>query len=177
MNTTDRRGLNLGIALMALGVFFLVRRELHLTGPGPILLLIGTVLFAISALRGFRGPVVPAGVLLGLGTGFLLRDPLEPWMPPWATLLALSRRAACSWPRPSTATRGRERRPSTLVPGLVLVAIAALTALEPEHRPARTPLRGRVEALAVGARGGGTAPRRPGDAGARENVAAEHPLP
>ena len=127
MNTTDRRGLNLGIALMALGVFFLVRRELHLTGPGPILLLIGTVLFAISALRGFRGPVVAAGVLLGLGTGFLLRDPLEPWMPSWATLLAflgggLLLAAAVD------RYAGRERRPSTLVPGLVLVAIAALTA-------------------------------------------------
>lgn len=127
MNVTDRRGLNLGIALTALGVFFLVRRELHLSGPGPILLLIGTVLFAISALRGFRGPVVPAGVLIGLGVGFLLRDPLEPWLPHWATLLlflggglllaaAVDRFAA------------RERRPSTLAPGLVLVAIAGATA-------------------------------------------------
>ncbi len=127
MSVPDRRGLNLGIALMALGVFFLVRRELHLTGPGPILLLIGTVLFAISALRNFRGPVVPAGVLIGLGTGFLLRDPLEPWMPHWATLLAflgggLLLAAAVD------RYAGRERRPSTLTPGLVLVAIAAATA-------------------------------------------------
>ena len=56
-------------------------------GPGPILLLIGAILFTFSALRGFRGPVVPAGVLLGLGAGFLLRDPLDPWMPRWATIL------------------------------------------------------------------------------------------
>jgi hypothetical protein len=128
MNVPDRRGLNLGIALTAIGVFFLVRRELHLTGPGPILLLIGTVLFTISALRDFRGPVVPAGVLIGLGIGFLLRDPLEPWMPPWATLLAflgggLLLAAAVD------RYAGRGRRPSTLVPGLVLVAIAAATAI------------------------------------------------
>ncbi len=128
MNVVDRRGLNLGIALTALGLFFLLRRQLHLSGPGPILLLIGTVLFAISALRGFRGPVVASGVLIGLGTGFLLRDPLEPWMPHWATLLlflgaglllaaAVDRRA------------GRQHRPDTFVPGVVLVAIAAATAL------------------------------------------------
>ncbi len=128
MNGTDRRGLNLGVVLTALGVYFLLRRQLHLSGPGPILLLIGTILFAVAALRGFRGPVVPAGVLLGLGAGFLLRDPFDPWMPHWATLLlflggGLLLAAAVD------RREGKERRPSTLLPGAVLVAIALAAAL------------------------------------------------
>ena len=87
MNIGDRRGLNLGVAMVALGIYFILYRSLHFRGPGPILLLIGAILLAFSALREFRGPVVPAGVLLGLGAGFLLRDPLDRWMPHWATLL------------------------------------------------------------------------------------------
>ena len=75
------------MALVALGIYFILYRSLHFRGPGPILLLIGAILLAVSALREFRGPVVPAGVLLGLGAGFLLRDPLERWMPHWAALL------------------------------------------------------------------------------------------
>src|SRR5205085_7136331 len=69
MSVPDRRGLNLGIVLLAIGVFFLLRRELHFRGPGPILLLLGALFLAASVLRGFRGPTVPAGVLLGLGAG------------------------------------------------------------------------------------------------------------
>ncbi|MEX0881177.1 MAG: hypothetical protein WEB59_08185 [Thermoanaerobaculia bacterium] len=128
MNVTDRRGLNVGIVLLAIGLYFLLGRQLHFRGPGPILLLIGTVLLAISAMRGFRGPIVPAGVLIGLGAGFLLRDPLAPWMPSWATLLfflgtglllaaGIDRFAA------------RQRRPTPVVPGTILVAIALVAAL------------------------------------------------
>jgi hypothetical protein len=36
---TERRSLNLGIALLALGLYFLAARHLHFRGPGPILLL------------------------------------------------------------------------------------------------------------------------------------------
>ncbi len=110
-----------------------MRRELHLSGPGPILLLIGTVLLAIAALRGFRGPIVPAGVLIGLGAGFLLRDPFEPWMPPWATLL-LFLGSGLLLAAGVDRYAGRERRPSTLAPGLVLVAIAAAAAFSQNIR-------------------------------------------
>ncbi len=128
MNVPDRRGLNLGIALTALGLFFLLRRELHLSGPGPILLLIGTVLFAIfgparlprpgRARRGAHRPrrrgsccATPSSpgcrtgrrLLLFLGGGLLLAAAVDRFA-------------------------GRERHPSTLAPGLVLVAIAAVTA-------------------------------------------------
>jgi len=133
MTAGDRRGLNLGVLLLALGLFFLLRRELHLSGPGPILLLIGTVLFAITALSGFRGPVVPAGVLLGLGAGFVLRGPLERWLPPGATLLLF---LGCGLLLCAAIGRsaGRERRPSTLLPGIVLVAIAAVAAVSENVR-------------------------------------------
>ena len=124
----DRRGLNVGIALVAVGGFFLLRRELNWRGPGPILLLIGTVLFVAAALRDFQGPIVPAGVLLGLGVGFLLRDPLLPWMPPWATLL-LGLGAGLLLAASIERSRRVGRRPAPLVPGIVLIAIAAFTAL------------------------------------------------
>jgi peptidoglycan/LPS O-acetylase OafA/YrhL len=124
----DRRGLNVGIALIAVGGFFLLRRELHWSGPGPLLLLIGTILFLAAALRDFQGPVVPAGVLLGLGAGFLLRDPLSPWMPPWATLL-LGLGAGLLLAAWIERTRAVRRRPAPLLPGIVLVAIAAVTAI------------------------------------------------
>jgi low temperature requirement protein LtrA len=128
MNVVDRRGLNLGIVLLAVGLYFLLRRELRLSGPGPILLLIGTILLAFSGLRGFRGPVVPACVLLGLGSGFLLRDTLDAWMPRWATLVL---GLGCGLLLAAAIDRqaGRERKPSTLAPGIVLVAIAAATAV------------------------------------------------
>ena len=124
----DRRGMNVGIALVAVGGFFLLRRELHWRGPGPLLLLLGTVLFVAAALRDFQGPIVPAGVLLGLGVGFLLRDPLLPWMPPWATLV-LGLGAGLLLAASIERSRSVGRRPAPLTPGIVLVAIAAFTAL------------------------------------------------
>lgn len=126
--SVDRRGLNVGIALVALGGFFLLRRELHWSGPGPLLLLLGTILFVVAALRDFQGPVVPAGVLLGLGAGFLLRDPLLPWMPPWATLL-LGLGAGLLLAASIERSRRVGRRPASLLPGIVLVAIALFTAV------------------------------------------------
>jgi hypothetical protein len=123
----DRRSLNLGVALVALGIYFALARHLHFRGPGPILLLLGTIFLVVSVLRDFRGPVVPAGVLLGLGAGFLLRDPLERWMPPWATLV-LGVGAGLLLAAGLNRAAGRERRPTPLVPGLVLVAVALVTA-------------------------------------------------
>lgn len=124
----DRRGLNVGIALVAIGGYFLLRQELRWSGPGPLLLLLGTILFVVAALRDFQGPVVPAGVLLGLGAGFLLRDPLLPWMPPWATLL-LGLGAGLLLAASIERSRRVGRRPASLVPGIVLVAIAVVTAI------------------------------------------------
>jgi hypothetical protein len=136
MNTRDQRGLSVGVVLVGLGLFFLLRRELHLSGPGPILLVIGAILFTFSALRGFHGPLVPACVLLGLGTGFLLRDTLDDWMPRWAVILlglgaglllaaGLDRRTGAGAPK---------GRPATFLPGIVLVTIAAVAGLATNFR-------------------------------------------
>ena len=124
---TDRRSLTLGVVIALVGGFFLLRRSVELSGPAPILLLLGAIFLALAALRSFRGPLLPAGVLLGLGVGFLLQNPLEPWLPRWAALLAglgggfllvagLDRAA------------GRERG-RWLLPGLILLGIAAGAAL------------------------------------------------
>lgn len=128
MNIGDRRGLNLGVAMVAVGVYFILYRSLHFRGPGPILLLVGAVLLALSALRGFRGPVVPAGVLLGLGAGFLLRDPLQRWMPHWASLL-LGVGSGLLLAGGLGRMTGQEKRAAPIVPGIVLIAIALVTAL------------------------------------------------
>jgi hypothetical protein len=127
MNTVDRRGLNLGVAMLGVGTYFILARHLHFGGPGAILLLIGTVLLALSALREFRGPIVPAGVLLGLGAAFQLRDPLEAWMPFWATIL-LGIGSGLLLAAALGRLGGHERR-APLAPGIVLVAIALATAV------------------------------------------------
>jgi hypothetical protein len=80
-------GFGLGVALVALGLYILLERSFHIHGPGPILLVIGAALFAVAGMRRFQGPLVPAGVLVGLGVAFLVRDPLEPWVPSWATIV------------------------------------------------------------------------------------------
>lgn len=76
----NRRGLIFGIILLALGGWFLLRQSMDLSGPGPVLLLIGAILFAISATRGFRSPFLGGCVLLGLGSGFLLRQSSVAWL-------------------------------------------------------------------------------------------------
>jgi hypothetical protein len=129
----DRRGLNVGVALVALGIYVLLKRELSFRGPGPLLLLIGTILLALSAMRAWRGPTVAAGVLLGLGLAFLLRDPLERWMPGWATML-LGIGGGLLLAAGLDRASGRSPRPGTLVPGGVLVAIALATAVSESLR-------------------------------------------
>ena len=123
-----RRGLNLGVALLAVGLYLILGRQLSFRGPGPILLLIGTILLVVAALRQWRGPTVAAGVLLGLGTAFLVRDPLERWLPGWATLL-LGIGAGLLFAAALDRAAGRPPRPGTLVPGMVLVAIALVAAI------------------------------------------------
>ena len=83
----DRRSLSLGVILLGLGAFFLLRRTVGLSGPRPILLFIGALFLSLSAMRSFRGPLLPAGVLLGLGAGFVLQPHLEAWAPRWAILV------------------------------------------------------------------------------------------
>jgi hypothetical protein len=135
MSVNERRGLNLGVALLALGIYFLLKRELSFRGPGPILLLIGAVLLALSAMRAWRGPTVAAGVLLGLGLAFLVRASLERWMPGWATML-LGIGAGLLLAAALDRASGRPPRPGTLVPGSVLVGIALVTAVsENVHVP------------------------------------------
>ena len=141
----DRRSLTAGLVLLMLGGFFLLSRTYHLSGPGVILSLIGAIFLVLSAIRGFRGPLLPAGVLLGLGAGFLLRQPLETLLPPWATLV-LGLGAGFLLVALLDRVAGHAgRRPSPLVPGVILVAVAFFGALA-QHTPVLDVLR-RVESL------------------------------
>ncbi len=124
----DRRGLTLGIVLAAIGGFFLLREHVQFSGPGPILLAIGTVLTTLSALRSFRGPLLPGSILLGLGAAFLLEGAFEAWLPHWATLVL---GIGCGFLLTAALDRaaGRDRQPAPLVPGFILLALAAGAAL------------------------------------------------
>ncbi len=125
---SDRRGLTFGIVLLALGGWFLLRQRMDLSGPGPILLLIGSILFAISASRGFRGPFVGACVLLGLGSGFLIANPFSAWLTDGGALLF---GLGCGFLLVVVidAAMKRRRGYGPLVAGLILVAIAVSSTL------------------------------------------------
>jgi hypothetical protein len=125
---TDRRSLPLGIALLLLGIFFVLSRTFRFSGPGAVLVLIGTIFLALSASRGFRGPLLPGGILLGLGSALLLQGRLEPLFPRWATIV-LGLGAGFLLVAAIDRASGRERRPSPLLPGAVLVALAGIGAL------------------------------------------------
>lgn len=141
----DRRSLTLGVVLLLLGGFFLLARTFRFSGPGVILVLLGTIFLALSAIRGFRGPLLPGGVLLGLGAGFLLRTPLEWLLPRWAAIvLGLGAGFLLVAVLDRVAGRGA-RRPSPLVPGVILIAVALFGVLA-QHTPILDVL-GQVENL------------------------------
>lgn len=141
----DRRSLTAGLVLLVLGGFFLLSRTYHLSGPGVTLSLIGAIFLVLSAVRGFRGPLLPAGVLLGLGAGFLLRDPLAALLPPWATIVLGLGAGFLLVALLDRVVGHAGRRPSPLVPGFILVAVALFGALV-QHTPILDVLR-RVESL------------------------------
>jgi len=124
----DRRGLALGVVLVAVGGFLLLREHVQLFGPGPILISIGAVLVTLSAVRGFRGPLLPGSILLGLGAAFLLKGALATWLPHWATLVF---GIGCGFLLTAALERaaGRDPHAARLVPGSILVALAAGAAL------------------------------------------------
>ena len=125
---SDRRNLTLGIVLLFLGAFFLLAKAFRFSGPGVILVLIGAILFTLSAARGFRGPLLPGGILLGLGGAFLLQSTLEHLFPRWATI-TLGLGIGFLLTTVVDRARRQERRPSPLVPGLILLAVSFFGAL------------------------------------------------
>lgn len=140
-----RQSLTLGVVLALIGAFFLLRRSIPLSGPGPTLLLLGAIFLAVSALRSFHGPLLPGGVLLGLGCGFLLQDPLEPWLPHWAALLA-GLGAGFLLVAGLDRAAGRGRSGPWLIPAAILLGITAGAAIA--RRVNVTAFFGKLAALA-----------------------------
>lgn len=118
----------MGVILVGVGIFFLLRHTVGFSGPGPILVLIGALLLTLSAIRRFRGPLLPAGVLLGLGAAFLAQESLARWMPRWSTLV-LGIGLGFLLVAALDASAGRGRSPAPLLPGVVLVAVAVAASL------------------------------------------------
>jgi len=135
--TVESRGLNLGIVLVAVGGYLLLRRELSFRGPAPILLLIGVILLVFSSLRQWRGPNVAAGVLLGLGAAFGARDRFVAFMPHWALML-LGIGGGLLLAAALERMGGRSTRPGPLAPGIVLVLIAACAVVSQNLRVPET---------------------------------------
>ncbi len=119
----DRRGIGLGVALVGVGLYGLASRGLGLRGPAPVLLILGVTFFALSAVSRFRGPLLPGGILLGLGCGFALRGTLSPWLAPWASIL-LGLGAGFLLVAAIDGAFGRRRQPAPVVPGVILIGIA-----------------------------------------------------
>jgi len=117
-----RSGFTLGIVLVVAGGYLLVERFWSFSGPGAILGLIGISFLAISAARGFTGPLLPGGVLTGLAAGFLFEDRLSPWMPGWGAIV-LGLGLGFLFVGIVDRVVSRERRPSPVPPGIVLTAI------------------------------------------------------
>lgn len=121
------RGLVAGIVLVAVGVYIILSRSVGFGGAGPLLILIGTVLLALSAVRRWRGPIAPGAILMGLGAGLLLQGPWESWIPRWATIV-LGLGLGFLLAAVLEAAAGRLRRPGPIAPGVILVAIALFAA-------------------------------------------------
>ena len=123
-----RQGLTAGIILILVGAYLLLQNVISWHGPGPVLLLLGAALFTASALRGFRGPLLPGSVLLCLGAAFLLERPLEPWLPRWSTIL-LGIAAGFLLVAALDMSVRRTRRPAPAVVGVILLAVVASSAV------------------------------------------------
>jgi hypothetical protein len=123
---TDR-GLVAGVVLVAVGLFIILSRTVGFSGPGPILLLIGSIFLILSAARRWRGPIAPGAILIGLGAGLALQDRFESWMPRWGSIL-LGLGAGFLLTAGVEAATGRLRRRGPIVPGVILVAIALIAA-------------------------------------------------
>jgi hypothetical protein len=122
-DAADRRRLAPGIVLLAIGLAALLSRVFGWAGVAPTLLAIGAAFFALSALSRFRGPLLPAGVLLGLGAGFLLRDAIGDRAPGWTPIL-FGLGAGFLLVAAIDASLGRRREPPPAIPGAVLIAVA-----------------------------------------------------
>lgn len=126
---SDRRrsGLLPGVALVVIGAAVLLSRSRIFAGPGVVVLLVGVLFLLVSAARGFSGPLLPGGVLTGLGAGLMLRRTLAPWFPEWGAIL-LGLGIGFLFVASIDAAKGRSRRPSPFVPGTVLTLLALFSA-------------------------------------------------
>ena len=122
-DSVELRRLAPGVVLLAIGVAALLSRAFDWEGAAPILLALGAAFLGLSAARRFRGPLLPAGVLLGLGVGFLLRDAFSSLLPAWIPIV-FGLGAGFLLVAAIDASVGRRRDPPPAIPGVILIAVA-----------------------------------------------------
>lgn len=118
----NRASLTLGIALVFVGGYFVIDRYLTFRGSGSTVILIGLIFLAISATRGFSGPLLPGSILTGLGLGMVSRGRLSWLMPGWGTIV-LGLGIGLLFVASIDARKNRHRRPSPLSLGAILCAV------------------------------------------------------
>lgn len=124
----SRLGVTLGIIFVFVGSYVIAQRSFGFSGPGPILLLLGLILLTLSSLRGFAGPLLPGGVLTGLGAALEIQPSLAGKVPAWGVVV-LGLGLGFLFVAAVDAAKKRKRRPSPLVPGVVLTSLAVLSLL------------------------------------------------
>lgn len=127
-NRDTHRGLLPGIVLIVIGAAVLLSRFEMFAGPGAIVFALGILFLLVSAARGFSGPLLPGGILTGLGAALLLRHALWRYFPEWGSIL-LGLSAGFLFVAAVDAARKRTRRPSPLVPGVVLGVLGLFSAV------------------------------------------------
>ncbi len=119
----------MGVLLVAIGTAALLSRYHLFAGPGAVVFALGIVFLAVSAAAGFSGPLLPGGILTGLGAALLLQHRLERHLPFWGIVVS-GLGAGFLFVAAVDRAKGRERRPSPIVPGMILAGFGVLAWLE-----------------------------------------------
>ena len=120
MSRRDRKRITTGLTLIVIGTVLYAFDRVQGLSQASVLLVLGIVFLAAYIHRRSYGLLVPAGVLLGLGSGMLFRGPLSAIGRP--QLLGLGAGFIAIYL--IALLRERKSHPWPLIPGTILLIIA-----------------------------------------------------